>query len=59
MIPNVLQAGKYTVSVAVSYDGGHKFHDSQEKTVSFDVTRMHATAGMLVLDDDITLEKNY
>lgn len=56
-IPNTLQAGTYTVSVAIAHSGGYEFHDSQEKAVTFDVTRNKATSGMLVLDDKITISK--
>lgn len=56
-IPNVLQAGQYSVSVAAAHEDGFTFYDWQDKAVLFDVTRNNATAGMLVLDDKINLKK--
>jgi ABC-2 type transport system ATP-binding protein len=56
-IPNVLQAGQYSVSVAAAHEDGFTFYDWQDKAVLFDVTRNNATAGMLVLDDKINIKK--
>lgn len=57
-IPNVLQAGQYSVSVAAAHEDGFTFYDWQDKAVLFDVTRNNATAGMLVLDDKINIRKS-
>lgn len=56
-IPNVLQAGQYSVSVAAAHEDGYTFYDWQDKAVRFDVTRSQATAGMLVLEDKLSFKK--
>lgn len=54
-IPNVFQAGQYSVSVAAAHEDGYTFYDWQDKAVHFDVTRNQTTAGMLVLDTNVKI----
>lgn len=55
-IPNIFQTGQYNVSVAAAHEDGYDFYDWQDKVVTFDVIRNQATAGMLVLDDQVTIK---
>ncbi|NCU30783.1 ABC transporter ATP-binding protein [Candidatus Saccharibacteria bacterium] len=56
-MPNIFQAGQYSISVAAAHEDGYNFYDWQDRAVTFDVTRNQATAGMLVLDTDLKLRK--
>lgn len=56
-IPNVLKSGRYLLTVAAAYEDALTFYDWQEGAVTFDVNRNEETAGMVVLDDTISIRK--
>lgn len=55
-IPNVLQTGQYSVSVAAAHEDGFNFYDWQDKAMLFSVSRNTLTAGMLVLEDNVEIK---
>lgn len=56
-IPNIFKSGKYKLSVAVAHEDGYGFYDWQETAATFNVARHEETAGLIVLDDKISLKK--
>ena len=57
IIPNVLKSGRYKLTVAAAYEDGLGFYDWQEGVKTFDVSRSEETAGMIVLDDRIKINR--
>ncbi len=54
-IPNVFKNGRYRVSVAAAHADGYGFHDWQDNAAKFNVSRSEITAGLVVLEDVITI----
>lgn len=57
-IPNVFKDGKYRVTVAAAHEDGFAFYDWQDEVTSFESTNPEPTAGLVRLNDKITLHKN-
>lgn len=55
-LPNVLKSGRYRLSVAVAHEDGFGFYDWQENVLTFDVSRPEVTAGLVLLDDTISIK---
>lgn len=55
VIPNVFQAGHYSVSVASAHSDGFNFYDWHDSVSTFNVSRNISTAGMLILDHKVKI----
>lgn len=56
-IPNVFKTGSYNVTVATAHSDGLAFYDWQENAHSFDVVNQKESAGIVILEDTITVNK--
>ncbi len=56
-IPNIFKNGSYRLSVAAAHEDALGFYDWRERVASFDIHRPEETAGLIVLDDKITVRK--
>lgn len=56
-VPNILKSGRYYMTVAAAHADGLGFYDWQEKAHVFDISRFEETAGLVVLDDKISLQR--
>lgn len=54
-LPNILKTGRYSVTVAAAHEDGLGFYDWRDEVVNFDVLRDTETAGLIMVDDEITL----
>jgi hypothetical protein len=54
--PNVLKSGRYRLTTATAHDDGVGFYDWQDDVLSFDVSRPEQTAGLVVVDDVISVK---
>lgn len=56
-LPNVLKSGRYRLTVAAAHEDGYGFYDWQDEVKTFDINRPEQTAGVVLLDDTITLKR--
>ena len=56
-LPPVLKSGRYKLSPAVAHEDGFGFYDWQEDAVTFDVNRPEITAGLVLVEDTISLKE--
>jgi ABC-2 type transport system ATP-binding protein len=54
---NVLKTGKYSLTVAAAHSNGLGYYDWQDDAVTFNVYRKKETAGLIAIDDKITIKK--
>lgn len=54
MIPNIFRTGTYTVSPAIAHEDGLAFYDWQDNVKSFTITKKQETAGLVLVEHDIT-----
>ena len=55
-IPNVFKTGRYTLTVASAHEDGLGFYDWQDEVATFDISKDEETAGLVILDDTITIK---
>lgn len=56
IVPNVFKTGRYYVTAAAAHSDGLGFYDWQEEARTFEITRPEQTAGLVVLDDKISVK---
>ncbi len=56
-VPNILKNGRYNVAVAAAHEDGLGFYDWQDEACTFDIVRPEETAGLIVIDDTITVKE--
>ena len=55
-VPNVFKDGKYRISIAAAHADGYAFYDWQDDVKSFTVRTNKVTAGLILLDDEMTIK---